>query len=60
MRDPGVLRAMALHRWTGNWELDSRGVLPEELDEFEAAWKLEAQRRYELKEHARKAMLKVS
>jgi hypothetical protein len=58
MRDPGELRAMAIHRYSGNWMSDTRGVLPEEMECYEIAWKAEASRRMCLLEVARKRGLK--
>jgi hypothetical protein len=60
MRDGGELRALAIRRYTGNWANDSRGILPDEMDEFETAWKGEAGRRYDLLERNRKAGLRVN
>lgn len=56
MRDWGELRAMALHRWTGNLALDARGVTPDERECFDAAWHAESQRRFEMKDRARRIL----
>lgn len=60
MRDPGELRAIAIHRYTGNWVRDSQGITDEELEEFEHAWHAEAARRYELLERARRMGLRIN
>jgi hypothetical protein len=56
VRTRGELEALAIRRYSGNWGLDSKGILYEEMDEYEHAWKAEAARRFELTERGRKAL----